>query len=134
MLQLLTRSRLALVSKLAFALFWLALFAGTHIPKPPDVLPPSGGDKLAHFGGYMVLAFLLATAWQLAGGILTRRHLVIAWIAVIGYAAFDEVTQTLVGRDCEILDWVADAAGAAVGLLLFVALRKLIASREWQSP
>ena len=46
--QLFTRPRVALVSKLAFALFWLALFAGTHIPMPPDVLPPSGGDKLAH--------------------------------------------------------------------------------------
>ena len=134
MLQLFTRPRVALVSKLAFGLFWLALFAGTHIPKPPDVLPPSGGDKLAHFGGYLVLAFLLATAWQLAGGILTRRHLVIAWIAALGYAAFDEVTQILVGRDCEILDWIADAVGAMVGLLLFVALRKLIASREWPSP
>jgi VanZ family protein len=129
------RSRITLISKLAFGLFWLALFVGTHIPISEDMLPPVGGDKVLHFGAYLVLSLLLVTAWQLAGGILTRRHLTIAWIAVLAYAAFDEITQIPVGRDCDIKDWLADAAGAAVGILLFVVLRKLIAPRlHLESP
>jgi hypothetical protein len=123
------RSRITLVCKLAFGLFWIVLFVGTHIPISEDMLPLVGGDKVLHFGAYLVLSLLLVIAWHLAGGILTRRHLVIAWIAVLAYAAFDEITQILVGRDCDIKDWLADAAGAAIGILLFVALRKLLAER-----
>jgi VanZ family protein len=129
MLQSPVRAPVTTLSKLTFALFWLALFIATHIPTPPDLLPPNGGDKLAHFGAYLVLALLLATAWELAGGVRTRRHLIFAWFAVLGYAVFDEVTQTLVGRDCEFWDWLADASGAAIGLLLFVLLRKLLSAR-----
>jgi VanZ family protein len=129
MLQSPLRSRLTTLSKLAFVLFWLALFIATHVPTSPDLLPPDGGDKLAHFGAYLVLAMLLATAWELAGGVLMRRHLIFAWFAVLGYAAFDEVTQTLVGRDCEFWDWLADASGAAIGLFLFVQLRRIIMGR-----
>jgi hypothetical protein len=123
------RSRITLVSKFAFGLFWLALFVGTHIPISEDMLPPVGGDKVLHFSAYLVLSLLLATAWQPAGGILSRRHLMIAWIAVLAYAALDEITQIPVGRDCDIKDWLADAAGAAIGILAFVALRKLLADR-----
>ncbi|MFO0789573.1 MAG: VanZ family protein [Pirellulales bacterium] len=125
----LNRSRITLLSRLALAGFWITLFTATHVPVPTTVGPPEFGDKIAHFSAYLILAFLLATAWQLAGGILTTRHLVFAWLAVIGYGAFDEITQIPVGRDCELLDWVADAAGSATGLALFVALRHLIARR-----
>lgn len=34
------------------------------------------------------------------------------------YAALDELTQPLVARDAEVLDWCADMAGTAVGLLV----------------
>jgi|SoiMethySBSTD1v2_1073268.scaffolds.fasta_scaffold2759247_1 VanZ family protein len=129
MLRLANRSRITTLSKLAFVLFWAAIFTGTHIPISEESLPPVGGDKVLHFGAYLGLSLLLATAWQLAGGVLTRRHLAFAWIAVIAYGAFDEVTQILVGRDCDIKDWLADAAGAAAGLLLFVVLRRLLVAR-----
>ena len=121
------RSRITLLSRVALAGFWIAIFTATHMPISTTIGPPDCGDKIAHFSGYLILAFLLATTWQLAGGILTRRHLVFVWLAVIAYGAFDEVTQIPVGRDCEFLDWVADAAGAATGLLLFVAARHVIA-------
>lgn len=121
------RSRITLLSRVALAGFWIAIFTATHMPISTTIGPPDYGDKIAHFSAYLILAFLLATTWQLAGGILTRRHLVIVWLAVIAYGAFDEITQIPVGRDCEFLDWVADAGGAAAGLLLFVVARHLIA-------
>lgn len=40
------------------------------------------------------------------------------WLAVLAVAAGGalELLQHLTGRDTELLDWVADAAGAAIGL------------------
>jgi VanZ family protein len=123
------RSKLTTLSKFALALFWLALFAATHVPPTLSFLPPQGSDKVAHFAAYAMLALLLATTWQLAGGVLTSRHLGLAWLAAALYGALDEVTQIPVGRDCNIWDWTADALGAATGLLLFVWLRRMIERR-----
>ena len=123
------RSAIATLSKIALGLFWLALFVATHVPPTTYLLPVQGNDKVAHFAAYLFLALLLATAWQLAGGILMPRHLVFAWLAILAYGAFDEVTQIPIGRDCNIWDWTADACGAAVGLLLFVALNRFVAPR-----
>lgn len=125
----LNRSRISLLSRVALAGFWIILFTATHMPVSTTFGPPDVGDKIAHFSAYLILAFLLATAWQLAGGILTRRHLVFVWLAVVAYGAFDEITQIPVGRDCELSDWLADAAGAATGLLVFVVVRHFLARR-----
>lgn len=120
------RFMIAALSKIGLGLFWVALFAATHIPNTSGLMPPQQNDKVLHFVAYMLLAGALATAWQLAGGVLTNRHLLFAWLAVLAYGAFDETTQIPVGRECSVWDWVADAAGAAVGLILFVVLRRLI--------
>ena len=120
------RAKLTTLSKYALALFWLALFAATHVPPTTSFLPPQGSDKVAHFAAYAMLALLLATTWQLASGLLTGRHLTFVWLAIVIYGALDEVTQIPVGRDCSIWDWTADALGAAIGLLLFVWLRRMM--------
>jgi VanZ family protein len=120
------RSRLTTLSKVALGLFWLALFVGTHLPVQTEILPPDGRDKLAHFGAYLTLAFLVAATWQLAAGFLTPRHLVFAWIAVAVYGAVDEVTQIPVGRVCDLWDWTADACGAAAGIVIFALTRRLL--------
>lgn len=120
------------VSKVGLGLFWLAMFIGTHIPPRTELIPIETNDKVLHFGAYLGLALGAATAWQLAGGILTVRHLVFAWLAIVAYGAFDEITQIPVGRDCSSGDWMFDALGAATGLVLFVALRRFIAPRlQW---
>jgi hypothetical protein len=121
------RSRFTTLSKIALGLFWLALFIGTHMPVDTEILPREGRDKLAHFGAYLTLALLVATTWQLAGGYLTSRHLVFAWLALAVYGVLDEVTQIPVGRVCDISDWTADACGAAAGLLVFALVRKMLA-------
>ena len=120
------RSKIITLSKFALGLFWLALFTATHIP-PTTHIPMAAqwGDKVLHFSAYLLLALLLAMVWELAGGVLTTRHLVFAWLAILAYGAFDELSQMLVDRDCEFFDWIADATGAAVGLTIFVVLRRL---------
>ena len=126
MLTLPLRSKIITLSKIALGLFWLALFTGTHLPPTTHIpMQPNWGDKALHFSAYLLLALLLATVWELAGGVLTMRHLVFAWLAILAYGAFDELSQMLVGRDCEFFDWIADATGAAIGLTIFVVLRSL---------
>jgi len=103
----------------ALVVYWLAMFVGTHYPKAPELLF-NANDKLCHFAAHAGLACLLVSWWQLAP--LGRRmsSLKIAAIAialVAAYGAFDEITQIPVGRDCELLDWVADVSGGIVGSL-----------------
>jgi VanZ family protein len=78
----------------------------------------------------LILAFLLVASWELNSGRLNARHLTFAWIAVAVWAAIDELTQIPVGRVADFWDWLADVAGAAAGILLFVAVRQFIERRN----
>jgi len=104
--------------------YWLTLFAATHMPKEFPGVPSGHWDKLAHFTAYAILAVLFVTTWQLSAGVLTFAHLRWAWIVIATYGAIDEWTQSAVGRDTSLLDWLADGAGALVGLALFAWLAR----------
>ena len=119
------------VSQIALGVFVVALLTATHLPQGSSVLPPEEHnlDKAYHFAAYGVLALLVATTWELSTGVLTVRHLRWVWFAVVIFGALDEITQLLVGRDCSIWDWSADALGTAVGLIAFAWFRKLVSRR-----
>ena len=94
------------------ALLWagcIFLFSGfptTPVPLEHDL------DKVAHFGAYFVLGALLS--W---GG--TRRALpaVVAMLIGSAYGASDEIHQMFVpGRFPDVIDWLADTAGAIAGV------------------
>jgi VanZ family protein len=123
------RILLARLSKLALGLYWLALVVATHIPPGPQLAPVETNDKVLHFLAYGALAFLVCTTWELAAGVLNGRHLVFAWLAVVAFGAIDELTQMVVGRDCSVWDWLADACGAAIGVAVFVVVRRIVRSR-----
>jgi VanZ family protein len=108
-----------------FAGYLLALFAGTHLPRQFASPSLEKSDKLVHFAAYAGLAWLLAMAWQSTTGRLNRRHLWFAWLAIVGFAAVDEVTQLLVHRDASSIDWLADVLGSATGLIVFTITRRL---------
>lgn len=92
----------------AAAIFWAS-------SRPTVPLPSGWGtDKLAHFGAYTVLGFLLARG-------TAASRLSAGWAVVLGvlYGASDEVHQHFVpGRSVEVGDWVADALGVVAGVLL----------------
>jgi VanZ family protein len=96
----------------ATAFYWVVLFVLTHLP-PRRMLSGPGGDKLHHFLAYFVLAFLLGAAMWHAFPSRRRWAPILVVIAAAAYAAFDEVTQLLVGRFCELNDWLADVSGAS---------------------
>lgn len=115
----------------------LALAAGlTWLSQQPAYpfgiqLPPPL-DKLAHGSAYALLALLMETALARTRPDLPlyRRHLLV-FAAVSAFGALDEWHQSFVpGRDCEVLDWVADTAGGVLGLAL-ISLSRLRARARW---
>lgn len=99
----------------------LAIFAlsSTQVRGAPDV---PGFDKLAHFGVYGGLAFLVSRA--LNGYRPSPRAAAIggALIASV-YGATDEIHQSFTpGRSPEVLDWVADTAGGIAFAAAWYAL------------
>jgi VanZ family protein len=108
--------------------FWLTLFVLTHLPKLGALTPVTFYDKAVHGVAYALLAVVLATTWQLNAGELWVAQLGWAWFALVLYAALDEWTQPFVGREASFGDWIADVVGAAVGVGLFVVVRR------WSGP
>jgi VanZ family protein len=99
-------------------LYWGALFASTHIPLPET--DSQFNDKLAHLVAYGILAFLLAWLASHKLGSLPLAALVMSVVAV--YGLLDELLQIPVSsRTADPWDWVADVAGAACGLVFFLA-------------
>jgi VanZ family protein len=96
-----------LAVRIATAIYWITIFALTHVPV---TIPKRGpGDKTIHFVVYAILGVLL---WL---SIKPRRWMIPAMVGMLMvYGAIDELTQPLVGRSCEFNDWLADSAGAVV--------------------
>ncbi len=83
-------------------------------------------DKVAHFGAYAILGFLLAFGASRSG------HGMVAAVATAwGYGVLDELHQSMVpNRFASAGDWVADAAGAVAGVLLYLLFRSRHATPE----
>lgn len=97
-----------------------AIIAGlTLTPAPPDPVSVSGVDKLYHFAAFAALAAPLSHArprwlWQVV-------------LAAALYGGMIELIQPFVGRGAELMDLVADAAGALAGGGAAVLLRRMSA-------
>ena len=122
----------------AWVPYLAAEFLATHWPgaKLPLPVPKLPWDKLLHFAAFVVLGATigLSLAARRRAGIVT---MLCAWLAIGLYGLFDELTQPLVGRDREWLDWGADLLGAICGLLLVSALARrgwLRTARDAGSP
>jgi VanZ family protein len=86
-------------------LFWPALAVvawGELTPHPPELAGPLSWDKLDHFIAY--------------GGLSLRHSLVWVFLAVVSLGGLLEILQTLVGRDGEWGDFIANDLGALTGL------------------
>lgn len=99
----------------ALAVYWLTLFAATHLPTPQLVAGAMelNADKLIHATAYFVLATLILRTARAHGW---RRVGLLTLNVAVGYAALDELTQPYVGRICDALDFAADAAGVLMAV------------------
>jgi hypothetical protein len=100
--------------------------------------PGKGGvsDKLLHaivFGGLVPVAFNAALYYRGRGA--WGRAVGLAVLYSVGLGGVLELWQGLLSyRSRELLDWVADAAGAAIGALCVAAYMSMTAGRERAEP
>jgi len=105
-------------------IYWIILFIATTLPARD--LPKTGvSDKIEHFTAYFILAFLLnlTLMFQNKYPKLKQNAWLFTLIFTLLYAGLDEIHQLFIpGRDCDILDWLADASGAllALGILRII--------------
>jgi VanZ family protein len=94
-----------------------AIFYVSSLSAPP--LPGGMTDKSGHVLGYAVLGLTIVRA--IAGGLprrITPRIAALSILLTVAYGVTDEVHQMFVpGRSAEVLDVVADAAGAAIAVV-----------------
>lgn len=119
----------------AVALYWLAMFAATHLPfQTTPQGDPYSLDKLQHITAFAVFALLLCTAGATIG--ISSRPLYLSVIGLIAtYAALDEISQRFVAeRTPDFFDWLADMVGALLGIIAFATFRKIARSRRLTKP
>jgi VanZ family protein len=113
--------------------FWLPVLAYVTaiftLSAQPGLTPPlrfASADKLLHLGEYLVLGILLVRA--LRATLRVSRPLfaaVIAISAVVLVGAADENFQRLIpGRQCDLLDFLADVSGGTIGQFVYVLFVK----------
>jgi VanZ family protein len=110
----------------ALALYWLAMFVGSHLKLHDAVQVFHIRDKVLHFLAYAGLAFLAASYQRFRKGSISLLDVALVWTVAVSYGVLDEITQIPVGRTADPLDWLADAAGAAAGLVAFLAMRRYV--------
>jgi len=74
---------------------------------------------------YAALAVVVLAGWELTLGTLQPKHFFAVWLAGTLYGAIDEVTQIPFGRVSDPSDWMADCLGVVIGLVTYLAVRRL---------
>ena len=89
---------------------------------PAKTVAVGTNDKTLHVLAFAGLAFLVA--WSFGGPHANRALLLALFSLVILYGAADELSQGLTAtRHPELWDWLADLAGALLGLLAYAGVR-----------
>ena len=106
---------------LAYSVFIFILSSGP-VKMPGASFPAQ--DKVLHAIAYGIMAWL---AWHALHAVPHPGWW--AWLYAASYAATDEWHQYFVpGRYCDLWDWVADAMGAALVVLILTGVAR------WHSP
>jgi VanZ family protein len=99
-------------------IYWFLLLVATTLPAQD--LPKTGvSDKIEHFTAYFILAVILnlAIMFQNKYPKLKYKAWLFTLIIILTYAGLDELHQLFIpGRDCDILDWLADSGGVLLGI------------------
>ena len=109
-------------------LYWIALFAATHMPLPAGIDLTANRDKLLHVAAYAALAFLGGVAAMPFFQSSYLRLMLVAGVMLL-YGVIDEGGQMFVpGRVGDIWDWLADALGVFLGIGSLAALENAYAA------
>ena len=108
------------IKRAAFWCLWPAIAViawGELTPSPPqEVSELLGWDKAQHFIAYFGLALMGVLGWA------HRRSPLIIFIGAVTMGGTLEILQSVVGRDAEWGDMLANTLGAGTGTLLAALL------------
>ncbi len=107
-------------------IYWIILFLATTLPVQ-SVPSVAIGDKINHLAAYFVLSCLLylTLIYQRKSEYLFNKAAFATIVITLVYGALDEIHQMFIpGRFAEVLDWLADATGAILGVLIISYLIK----------
>lgn len=110
----------------------VAFMALIYLLSARETLPITvhGWDKLAHVSAFGIFGALSLRAFNGGIGRLALAPSALAILLTLAYAAVDEMHQARVpGRVASLGDWVADAVGASLALLLMGGLAALLPAR-----
>ena len=85
------------------------------INQPPP--GPDGSDKVVHLIAFAALAFPLARTG--------RFGLIPVFVGASAFGGLIERIQPSFGRSADMQDWIADIAGAGLGIVLALIYRRL---------
>lgn len=104
---------------LAIVLIWVGSLWPADSLRVLDL--PYFNDKAVHFSGYLAVALLLGLGWR-------QTSMWILWLVATVSGGLAELAQALLTatRSMEWLDFVANGAGALVGVLLGAGLYRLL--------
>lgn len=111
------------LATLVLALYWIALFTGTHMPSPPS-MGVRINDKILHFTAFFGLATLLY--WVVPARRSVVRKIGIVLVVAITYAAFDEWSQRFSPRrTVDIQDFYSNVFGIMTATLVYMISRAI---------
>jgi VanZ family protein len=108
----------------ACVIFLLILMPGKQMPDTGNLF---SFDKIAHFGVFSILSFMmiLGFAKQFANDKLRKRHAIYGLVISLVYASILELSQAIVpDRQMNFLDLIANIVGVISGYLLFLLIYK----------
>lgn len=101
---------------------------------PTESVPSVGvNDKLEHLLAYLGLSFMLylTLLFQKKSILLKKYSVLFTFLVIFAYGIMDEVHQLLIpGRSCELLDFLSDMLGGAVGIIILKILIKFYKYQE----
>ena len=101
-----------------YATVVIAVLIGLATLTPVEELPAvSGSDKLYHLISFAILTLPIAVIRPKAGWVI--------FILSVVYGGAIELLQPLINRNCELVDFLADVAGVALGMAMSKALVRL---------
>lgn len=109
-------------------IFVLTMLPGNHLPSLPDFYQLFRPDKVVHLFLFGIFVFLLLQSIQKQYGIGFFRYngIIIAFAIGIAFGILTEYLQytIAINRSGNLYDAIANSAGCATGLIVFLMLRR----------
>jgi len=113
--------------------FIWAIFIAFATLTPGESMPEvnfwdfANADKLAHFGVFAVLSFLMIRGFSLKSSLfgLKNKKIIFTIVITIMYGGLIEYAQSFIpGRSIEFNDMLANGFGSAIGVFVYLFLKK----------